>query len=107
MIRKGKVYASHELHPAEEFPPGDYIREELKARGWTQRQFAAILGRPQQFISGIINATRSITPRTAAELGEALGTSAQLWLNLESSWQLSRISRPDPAIRRRARQAAA
>ncbi len=50
---------------------------------------------------------RSITPQTALELAAAFGTSAQLWLNLEQSWQLSRAKPPDPAIARRAKQAAA
>ena len=34
--------------PAEIFPPGDFIKEELEAREWTQRDLAEILGRPQR-----------------------------------------------------------
>jgi HTH-type transcriptional regulator/antitoxin HigA len=74
--------------PVEVFPPGEFIREELEARGWTQADLAAIMGRPVQAINGIVTGSRSVTPQTAQELGAALGTSAQLWLNLQASFDL-------------------
>ena len=30
---------------AEVFSPGEHLREELEARGWTQEEFAEIIGR--------------------------------------------------------------
>ncbi len=88
--------------PAQVFPPGDFIREELEARGWSQADLARILGRPVQTINMIINARKEITPQTAVELAEAFGTSAQLWLNLEASYRLSKVTR-DPSIATRAK----
>ncbi len=64
---------------------------------------AEILGRPIQAINEIIAGKKVITPDTAKELADALGTSAQYWLNLESSYQLGRAKVPDPAVTRRAR----
>lgn len=93
--------------PAEVFTPGEYLRDELAARGWTQQQFARILGRPLQVISEIINGRKRITERTAMELGAALGTSARVWLNLENTYRLGKLKSPGPEIGRRARQAAA
>ena len=58
--------------PALAFPPGDFIREELEARGWTQRDLAEIIGRPVQAISAIINGRRSVTPETAVALGASV-----------------------------------
>ncbi len=104
---RSKVYTRETLKLAKYSPPGDFIRRELRARKWTQTRFARILGRPTQFVSDVIRAKRSITPQTALELAAAFGTSAQLWLNLEQSWQLSRAKPADPAIARRAKQAAA
>lgn len=78
--------------PAEVFPPGAFIREELEARGWTQRDLAEILGRPLSAINQIILAKRGITPKTAQELAAAFGTSAQFWLNLETAYRLSRYA---------------
>jgi HTH-type transcriptional regulator/antitoxin HigA len=88
---------------AESFPPGDYIREELDVRGWTQQDLAEILGRPPQAVNEIISGKRAITPEMAKGLGDAFGTSAQLWLNLEGSHQLARVSRQDRSVARRAR----
>jgi HTH-type transcriptional regulator/antitoxin HigA len=106
-MQKTRTYRGAELQLAETFPPGDFIREELQARGWTQSQFAQILGRPGQFVSGLINAKRMITPRSARELASAFGTSAELWLNLEMTWQLSLVPAPDPEIAHRAKRASA
>jgi len=43
-------------------PPGEILKLELQARGWTQHEFAAIIGKPPQAVSEIINA-RSVSPR--------------------------------------------
>jgi len=92
-----------EKRPAEVFPPGEFIREELEARGWTQADLAEILGRPVRLVNEIIVGKRGITPETAKGLGAAFGTSAQFWLNLESSYQLGRVPVTDDAVTRRAR----
>jgi len=92
------------LSPPRAFPPGDFIREELEARGWTQRDLAEIIGCPVQAISAIVNARKQITPQTAVALAAALGTSASFWLDLQTAYQLARVGPPDPAIATRARQ---
>jgi HTH-type transcriptional regulator/antitoxin HigA len=88
---------------AEVFPPGELLREELEARGWTQADLAEILGRPPRLVSEIIRGKRSITPETAKGLAEALGTSPQLWMNLESAYQLSKVRQEDNSVAKRAR----
>ncbi|HUS06895.1 MAG TPA: HigA family addiction module antitoxin [Bryobacteraceae bacterium] len=93
---------NHQTNP-EAFAPGEYIREEIEVRGWTQLDLAEILGRPPQAVSEIITGKRSITTDTAMALGDAFGTSAQVWLNLESSYQLSRISGKDDSVSRKAK----
>jgi HTH-type transcriptional regulator / antitoxin HigA len=92
------------LKPAEVFPPGDYLRDELEARGWTQRQFAKIIGRPLQTVNGIINGKVAVTATTAKEIAEAFGTSAELWMNLQGSYDLFRAPDADRAIHERAVQ---
>ena len=66
--------------PAEAFPPGEFLREELEERNWTQADLAEIMGRPLVLVNEIISGKRSITPETAIGLAAAFGTSAELWM---------------------------
>lgn len=88
---------------AEVFPPGDFIKEELEARNWSQLELAEIIGRHPRVVNEIIMGKRSIAPEIAKALGDALGTSAQYWMNLESAYQLWRAKDADNEIARRAR----
>jgi HTH-type transcriptional regulator / antitoxin HigA len=92
-----------ERQPAEVFPPGEFLRDELDARGWTQTEFAEIIGRPPRLINEIIAAKRGITPETARDFAAALGTSAQFWMNLETAYQLSKARPAAEAITRHAK----
>ena len=93
-----------ELVPAVAFPPGDYIKEALDARRWTQDEFAEIIGRTPRFVGELVNGEKAITPRTAKELAAAFGTSAILWLNLEAAYRLHHSQDPvPPRITRQAR----
>jgi HTH-type transcriptional regulator/antitoxin HigA len=77
--------------PAEAFPPGEYLREELAARGWAEGEFAEIIGRPVQAVSEILNGKKDVTPETAVAIGAALGTSAELWMNLQAAFRLYQV----------------
>lgn len=83
------------LRPARLVTPGHIIANELEARGWTQKDLAAIMGRPEQAISEIMGARKQITPETARELAQAFGTSAELWMNLETNYRLLLAERPE------------
>ena len=91
-----------ERKPAELFPPGDFIKEELEARGWTQADLAEIMGRSPNDIVNLVSGKRSISPQIAKELAAAFGTSAEIWINLESSYRLWAADAPADAIKRRA-----
>lgn len=89
--------------PAEVFPPGEFLKEELNARDWTQTDLAEILGRPMPLVSGIILGKRRITPETAKGLAEAFGTSADYWMKLEADYQLSQVRSQSDSVERKAR----
>jgi HTH-type transcriptional regulator/antitoxin HigA len=95
-------FTMKELIPAEVFAPGEFIKEELEARGWTQDDLADIMARPVRLINEIIAAKRGITPETAKGLGDAFDTGAQCWMNLESAYRLSHVRTPDNPVQRRA-----
>jgi HTH-type transcriptional regulator/antitoxin HigA len=74
--------------PFRPIPPGEILKEELDSRGWTQGDFAEITGKLLQTINTIIAGKRAITPETAILFSEALKTSPEFWLNLESAFRL-------------------
>lgn len=85
---------------AEAFPAGEYLRDELAERGWAEGEFAEIIGRPVQAVSEILNGKKDITPETAVAIGAALGTSAELWMNLQAAFRLQQVRSGDkPTVR--------
>jgi HTH-type transcriptional regulator/antitoxin HigA len=80
-----------ERAPAEVFSPGEVIRKELDARDWKQADLAEILGRPLPVVNGILSGKTGISPETAKGLAAAFGTSPELWLHLDATYQLSRV----------------
>ena len=87
---------------AETFSPGEYIRDELEARGWTQSDLAEIMGRPIPMVNEITNGKRAITLKTAQGLGEAFETGPEFWINLQSIYTAGQANRPATAIAKRA-----
>ncbi|BAZ10552.1 XRE family plasmid maintenance system antidote protein [Calothrix sp. NIES-4071] len=79
---------SQKLTPSKVPTPGKILSRELEARGWTQKDLAEIINSPVQTINEIIRVTKQITPETAIELSQALGTSAEFWTNLEAKYRL-------------------
>ena len=88
--------------PAEVFPPGEFVREELDERGWTQADLAVILNKPLPAVNEIITGKKAITPETAKSLGDAFGVGAEFWLNLESAYRLSLAAPSDANVAKRA-----
>jgi len=70
-------------------PPGEFLEEEIEARGISQRELARQTGRPAQAINEIIRGRKRITAETALDLERVLGTPASFWMNLESNYQLA------------------
>jgi HTH-type transcriptional regulator / antitoxin HigA len=88
--------------PAEVFPPGDFIRDELEARGWTQGDLAQIMDRPIQFVNELVAAKKQITPETALGLAKAFGDDDALyWMNLDNMYRLAKAKPVDESVSRR------
>ena len=79
--------------------PGEVLREEfLRPLGLSQVRFARHLGVPLQRINEIVRARRGVTPETAWLLSQALGTTPEFWVNLQSAHDLAG-SRPARKLR--------
>jgi len=83
-------------------PPGEFIKHELDARGWSQRDLAYVLGMTEQQLNPILSGKRAITPDMARLLGDAFDVPAEFFVNLQKQFDLSRAKEPDPAIKMRA-----
>jgi addiction module HigA family antidote len=72
--------------------PGEILLEEfLNPLGLSQVAFAVHIGVPVQRVNEIVRGKRGITPETAWLFAEALGTSPEFWLNLQSNHDLARF----------------
>jgi HTH-type transcriptional regulator / antitoxin HigA len=90
--------------PAEVFPPGEFIREELEARGWTQGDLAQIMDRPIRLVNELIAGKKQITPETARGLAKAFGDDDPLyWMNLDSAYRLAQADPVAESVGRRAK----
>ena len=84
--------------PAEVFPPGEFIREELDARGWTQGDLAQIMDRPLRLINELVAGKKQVTPETARGLSRAFGDGDPLyWMNLDAAYRLRQLE-PDEDV---------
>ena len=79
-------------YPDIAIPPGEYLAEEIEARGISQKELAKRMGRPLNAINEIINGKKAITAETALQLeGVMPEIPARFWLNLETDYQLTKV----------------
>ena len=80
--RKGKL-AGTPMHP------GEYLKDELEARGLTAHALSLALRLPASRISQIIRGQRAVTPETALRLARYFGGSAEIWMRLQIAYDLA------------------
>lgn len=68
-------------------PPGTTIREQLKDRGMSQKEFAARMDLSEKHVSKLINGEVQLTPEVAVRLETVLGVPARFWNNLEAIYR--------------------
>ena len=93
MSRSSTTTADKTFEP---IPPGEILLEEfLRPLGVSQNRLARDIDVPVSRISSIIKGERAITADTALRLAKYFGTSAILWLNLQSDYELRRLRSGD------------
>lgn len=76
---KREIYAIH---------PGYHISDELIERGMSQANLARALRISASRVSEIVRGRRSVNADFALRLERWMGTSADLWLNLQKTYDL-------------------
>jgi addiction module HigA family antidote len=76
-------------------PPGEILREEfMRPLGVSINALARDLDVPSNRISEIVNGKRAITADTALRLAKYFAVSPEIWLDLQSDYEL-RVARRD------------
>lgn len=89
--------------PAEPFPPGEYLQDEIDAREWTIDDLAEITGITKRQLINVLKGKSAVTPESAKAFAEAFGQEAQTWMNLQIAYELANTAQEDRQIARRAK----
>ena len=68
--------------------PGELLKDELDERGVSLNGLARALRVPMNRVSAIVSGKRSVTADTALRLARYFGTSAQMWMNMQTAYDL-------------------
>lgn len=68
--------------------PGEILREELAELGLNANTMAKAMAVPANRVTAILKGQRGITADTALRLSKFFGTTPQVWLNLQQTYEL-------------------
>ena len=71
--------------------PGEMIKDELRERKLTQKQLALETGIKPSVLSETINGKRPVSKNVALALEQALGIPADIWMNLQTQYDLDSV----------------
>ena len=70
--------------------PGEMIKDEIIARGLTQKELAKQMGVSYTVFNEILNGKRPVTTEYALLLEAALGTNASIWIGLQADYNMQK-----------------
>lgn len=79
---------ANNLMPFEPTHPGELIKDELEARNMSQAALARQLGISPTVLNEVINCKRAVNTELALMLEAAWGISADIWLGLQSEYNM-------------------
>jgi len=87
------------MKPRKPIHPGAMLLEDfLLPKGMSQREFSKKLSWTPAKLNELVKGKRGVTADSALDLAEALGTSPELWMNLQMMWDLRK---PRSGVRHR------
>ena len=84
---------ANNLTPYMSTHPGEVIKDELEARGITQRQLADATGISYSVINEVLNKKRPVTIEYALLIGKALDIDAGLFVRMQSDYDIQMAQR--------------
>jgi addiction module HigA family antidote len=80
--------------------PGEVIRQEcLAPLGLSVTEAAKVLGVTRQTVNNLVNERAGISPEMAIRLEKAFGSSAEMWLGMQTAFDLAAARRHADDIR--------
>lgn len=75
--------------------PGRIVRQDcIEPLGLTITEAAKVLGVTRQALNNVVNGKAGISPEMAVRLAKAFGGSAEMWIRLQSNYDLAQV-RPE------------
>lgn len=78
--------------------PGDVLKEELEARGISQKKFSEVLSIPYTQLNEILNAKRPVTTDFALMMEAALGINPEMLVNMQAHYNMSVARQKKPLM---------
>lgn len=91
---------ANNLVSSELIHPGEIIKDEIMARGITQKKLAEQMGVPYTVFNEILNGKRPVSTEYALLLEAALGIDANIWLGLQTDYNLQKIKQDKSFLKR-------
>lgn len=98
-----RIYAPHELIPSMPIHPGEMIKDELQARGISQKRFAEIIGVSHTVLNEVLNGKRPVTTEYALKIEAATDIPAYIWINMQTAYNMQ-TARKDSKLSERLKQ---
>lgn len=89
MFMGNEKYANN-MMPSMLIHPGEMLKEEIEARGITQKDLSKRMGVSYTVFNEILNGKRPITTEYALLLEAALGIDAGIWLRLQADYNMQK-----------------
>lgn len=80
--------------------PGEMIKDEIAARGITQKELALQMGVSYTVFNEILNGKRPVTTELALLLEAALGTDANIWIGLQAEYNMQKAKQDKTFMKR-------
>ena len=95
-----ELSTANNMTSSELIHPGEIIKDEIMARGLTQKELSQQMGVSYTVFNEILNGKRPVTTEYALLLEAALGTDANIWLGLQLDYNMQRVKQDRSFMKR-------